>query len=507
MMLKCNLILILFQFCCCTKHSFTTKRDGRFFIGPIGAPYGFLENGRFSLKVYDFALKQHSFKRKRDKTEPKEKDNIMLYEGGFLLKRFHTESDFAKFEEEIFDNPTICSYEEFREDDLFIDDALTIDDDVYAEIDNAEREFDIAEDGVFLSMKDPKRWKRNSMNPPIPTISHEFVIGEEGLYILMYQICAIGDVPPFTEVRSAFELDITMFNFDSFGNKSYLTAGEMPLPGIFLYFSMSYLICLLFWTKYLQGIMSDIKNRGKIHHIHHMMSLLLLCKTLSVFFESVRYHYIRTTGHAELWSFVYYGFSFLKGAMLFTVILLIGSGWSFVKPFLHHREKRIIFAVLILQVIDNLAVAILTTETEGERPYEDWSALLHLVDILCCCAVLIPIVWQVNSLEQKISAANQEESEDAQNNNNSRTLQKLKLFRAFYVLVVSYIYYTRVIVYLFATILDYRHTWLRYFFNEIGTLAFYVVVGFKFRPEPENPYMELINKKDDEEITIEMTEE
>merc|ERR1712157_11227 len=242
------------------------------------------------------------------------------------------------------------------------------------------------------------------------------------------------------------------------------------------------------WTKYLQDVTTGKRQSSRkghsVHQIHHMMSLLLLFKTLSVFFESVRYHYIRTTGHAELWSFVYYGFSFLKGIMLFTVILLIGTGWSFVKPFLNTREKRLILTVLILQVIDNVAVVILANETEGERLYEDWSALLHLVDIICCCAVLIPIVWQVNHLELNLT-------EGEVDSNTSRTLQKLKLFRTFYILVVSYIYFTRVIVYLFATILSYRYTWLRYFVTEIGTLAFYVIVGFKFRPEAENPYMQM----------------
>merc|ERR1711862_740898 len=86
---------------------------------------------------------------------------------------------------------------------------------------------------------------------------------------------------------------------------------------------------------------------------------------------------------------------------------------------------------------------------------------------------------------------------DNEESSNSRTLSKLKLFRSFYILVVSYIYFTRVVVYLFATILSYRITWLRHFTTEIGTLAFYVVVGYKFRPEIENPYMQLL-KKDDE---------
>merc|ERR1719273_840195 len=91
-----------------------------------------------------------------------------------------------------------------------------------------------------------------------------------------------------------------------------------------------------------------------IHQIHHLMTVLIYLKAFSLFFESVRFHYIGTTGHAELWSVVYYTFVFLKGIMLFTVILLIGSGWSFVKPFLHDREKKIVFLVLVLQVVDNV---------------------------------------------------------------------------------------------------------------------------------------------------------
>ena len=56
-------------------------------------------------------------------------------------------------------------------------------------------------------------------------------------------------------------------------------------------------------------------------------------------------------GVAELWSYIYYSFAFLKGMLLFTVILLIGSGWSLIKAYLNDKEKKIILFVLILQVI------------------------------------------------------------------------------------------------------------------------------------------------------------
>lgn len=151
--------------------------------------------------------------------------------------------------------------------------------------------------------------------------------------------------------------------------------------------------------------------------------------------------------------------------------------------------------------------------------YDDWSAVLHLVDIVSCCAILIPIVWQVNSLEQSL-----ERQTDAGNDNNvdgddaadgqlsaggnagasssdkgptetdpesERLHEKLALFRFFYLAVVAYIYFTRIVVYLIASWLSYNHTWMRYLIAELGTLLFYVVIGVKFKPKAESEYTTL----------------
>lgn len=37
--------------------------------------------------------------------------------------------------------------------------------------------------------------------------------------------------------------------------------------------------------------------------------------------------------------------------MRFVVVLLIGSGWTLLKPFLNDREKKIVLVVLALQVL------------------------------------------------------------------------------------------------------------------------------------------------------------
>ncbi|KAL9181366.1 hypothetical protein ACHAXT_010171 [Thalassiosira profunda] len=526
------LIAAILGRCTCTKHSFTTRRDARHFIGPIGAPFGFLTGGTYNLTVYDFELSVGK-KRKRGKSDS---SALQYVEAGFLLKRFDSESAFSKYYETVTEKPSLCAFESHRGNDYVSIDPSNIDDDLLDADDGFQVQYDAASDGehhtknvgangIFLSMNQPeKSWRSHTAS-----IEYSFMHKEdEGLYFLMFQLCPRGTDMQGIEIRSSFELDLHFKNYDSYGNPSYLTAGEMVLPRVFAYFSISYLLMFLIWSLNIRQIRLGLDpiwtprdgatgSRPTVHAIHHLMTLLLGLKTTTVFFEALRYHFIRIQGHAEVLSTVYFVMSFVKGIFLFTVILLIGSGWSLVKPVLGDREKKIIWLVLVLQVIDNIAVAVLSQETEGEKLYEDWSAVLHLVDILCCCAVLIPIVWQVNSLESivdaeggsasdnKHSAITDIESEAPPAADAARTLRKLKQFQRFYVLVVAYIYFTRIVVFLFATQLGYRVSWLRYFITEIGTLVFYCVVGILFRPMNENPYLSLEAKSAGAEVEIEFS--
>lgn len=69
------------------------------------------------------------------------------------------------------------------------------------------------------------------------------------------------------------------------------------------------------------------------------------------------------------------------------------------------------------------------------------------------------------------------------------SLVKLQLFRQFYVMVVVYIYFTRIVVYLISSTIPFYLLWLGPFSTEFATIIFYVVTGFKFRPAPDNPYL------------------
>lgn len=57
--------------------------------------------------------------------------------------------------------------------------------------------------------------------------------------------------------------------------------------------------------------------------------------------------------------------------------------------------------------------------------------------------------------------------------------------------VVSYIYFTRIVVYLLKSTTPYQYVWLSDCAGEMATLAFYCFTGFKFRPVSQNPYFHL----------------
>jgi G protein-coupled receptor 107 len=303
-------------------------------------------------------------------------------------------------------------------------------------------------------------------------------------------------------------MDFEFRNADSLGNATYLSAGEMKLPLMFFFFSISYFLCFGIWFVNLREIRNgndslfpDSGPRPSIYAIHQIMGVLVFVKFLSIFFESLRFYVIKVHGHAEVWSFLYYSLTCIKTIFLFTVILLIGTGWSFIRPFIKEREKKIILSVLCLQVLNNIVIAVFSQETEGEFFYAKLAGLLHLIDIICCCMILVPIVWQVNELEKSIDVdtdeGRSEREAELEAGDKGHILTKLKLFRSFYIVVIAYIYSTRILVYLFASLLDYRHLWVRYFVVEIVTLWFYVSVGLMFRPTSEASYKGVRDNDDD----------
>merc|ERR1712010_61427 len=220
-----------------------------------------------------------------------------------------------------------------------------------------------------------------------------------------------------------------------------------------------------------------------------MMTALVCLKFLSVFFESVKFHVMKSDGTAHGWTAVYYVFTFMKGVLMFTVILLIGTGWSLFKPFLTEKDKKIVAIVIPLQIITNIAYVYVDENMRGSPGWLTWRDLLHLMDIACCCAILFPIVWSIKHLRDAASTDGKA----------GRNLERLRLFRQFYIMVVSYIYFTHIVMFLLGATLPFGYSWAGTLIYECATLTFFISTGYRFQPIENNPYLQVADSDEEEE--------
>ncbi|TYZ58288.1 hypothetical protein PybrP1_005626 [[Pythium] brassicae (nom. inval.)] len=291
-----------------------------------------------------------------------------------------------------------------------------------------------------------------------------------GFYYLFFVQCTSG-------LQLSFHMDADFRN----GALNFLSAGDSPLPAVYLAMSLAFLAAAGLWLRHLRA------NADHIHSVHHLMTVLVVFKTVSLFAESMRFYYMKTHGDTLTgWTEVYYVFVFLKGVTLFAVLLLIGSGWSLLKPHLSRRDKSVVSVVLALQVLSNTAMIALEETAVGTRSWVTWRDLLHAVDLLCCFGILVPIVWSIRTLRQSAFT-------DGKAHIN---LQKLTQFRAFYLAVVTYIYVTRVALFLLDASLPYDATWVAVLLSELASAAFFAVTGYRFRPVQQNPYLEVSTRID-----------
>lgn len=310
------------------------------------------------------------------------------------------------------------------------------------------------------------------IDPSSGMVNKSFTAPSADEYNLKFANC-LPSVQVSMNVRTA------MYNLQRNGKKDYLSIGQTQLPGLFSGFFLLYLTLFGVWSYVCW------KKKGSVHRIHILMGILVLLKALDLLSEAEDKSYIKRTGTAHGWDIAFYGFSFLKGVMLFTVIVLIGTGWSILKPFLQEKEKKVLMIVIPLQVFANIAAVVIDETGPARKYWVTWTQLLLLLDVICCCAVLFPIIWSIKHLREAALTDGKA----------ARSLLKLTLFRQYYIIVVSYIYFTRIVVLALKIIISYQFSWTCDLMTELATLAFYIFTGYRFKPESHNPYFRL----DDEE--------
>uniref|UniRef100_A0A8C3C3Z0 G protein-coupled receptor 107 n=1 Tax=Cairina moschata TaxID=8855 RepID=A0A8C3C3Z0_CAIMO len=283
---------------------------------------------------------------------------------------------------------------------------------------------------------------------------------QEGLYSLYFHKC-VGEKGQPNNDKQLFSLDIEITEKNP---ESYLSAGEIPLPKLYISMALFFFLSGTVWIHILR------KRRNDVFKIHWLMAALPFTKSLSLVFHAIDYHYISSQGFPiEGWAVVYYITHLLKGALLFITIALIGTGWAFIKHILSDKDKKIFMIVIPLQVLANVAYIIIESTEEGTTEYGLWKEILFLVDLLCCAAI---------------------------------NLAKLKLFRHYYVMIVCYIYFTRIIAILIKIAVPFQWKWLYQLLDEMATLVFFVLTGYKFRPASDNPYLQL-SQDDEDDLQME----
>ncbi|XP_059410977.1 protein GPR107-like isoform X1 [Carassius carassius] len=304
----------------------------------------------------------------------------------------------------------------------------------------------------------------------------------QGLYNLDFQNC------PKSKTMSPYALHVEIEEKNPSG---YLSAAEIPLPRLYISMAAIFFIAAVVWTYTL------LKYRYSVFKIHWLMAALAYTKALSLLFHSINYHFINSEGRPiEGLAVMYYITHLLKGALLFITLALIGTGFAFVKYILSDKEKKIFMIVIPLQVLANVSYIIIEETEEGTSEYTLWREILFLVDLICCGAVLFPVIWSIRHLQE----ASNTDGKAAMN------LEKLKLFRHYYVMIVCYIYFTRIIAILLQLTVPFQWQWCREFLVEVSTLIFFVLTGFKFRPASNNPYLQLPQDEEDLEMDEVVTE-
>ena len=126
------------------------------------------------------------------------------------------------------------------------------------------------------------------------------------------------------QLKVSMDVRSVMYNLDGKSQRlDYLFARKTILPRVYFLLSLGYFFLAGLWISVLY------KKRLTVFHIHFFILAVLILKALNLLCEAEDKSYIKRTGSTHGWGVLFYIFNFLKGITLFTLIVLIGTGWSF----------------------------------------------------------------------------------------------------------------------------------------------------------------------------------
>ncbi|KAK3846131.1 MAG: lung seven transmembrane receptor-domain-containing protein [Linnemannia gamsii] len=328
----------------------------------------------------------------------------------------------------------------------------------------------LLDDSIVKEEIEQKRSEFHLLDPTKTVFDYHHVVAndEEEMWNMLFVNCPRSKV--------SFKLKTTEIN----PGNNYLSAGDIPLPKVYAGAALAYFVASGLWAYML------LKKDTKVFWPHKLIFVLAVMIGIQKTFQAIKISYMKTGVDAEGWTVMFYIFAFLKGSLSILIITLIASGWMFIKPFLSQKDKKIILIIIPLQIISNVASTISDETAIGSINWSFWSQVFPLVDLVSCVVILGVIV----QTHRHLSEAAEAEGKVAENKS------KYKLWGSFYLVTVTYMYLTRILVEFMKVALPFLYVnWLVELLNEAITLGFYATIGWKFRPYANNPYT-LIDEDD-----------
>ncbi|KAL3835616.1 hypothetical protein ACJIZ3_010352 [Penstemon smallii] len=151
----------------------------------------------------------------------------------------------------------------------------------------------------------------------------------------------------------SMNVDLETYNIKPNGDPYYTDEHFTNLPSTLFTFSFLFFVFLLIWLRLC------IKNKYFLHRIHILMALLLFFRFLDLFSYAKTQHVIRLTGLSHGWNVLWLVVYFVKNILFVNVIVLIGAGWSLLRPCLQEFHKYVLSIAVSLQILANLCFVLM----------------------------------------------------------------------------------------------------------------------------------------------------
>ncbi|KAH7853080.1 hypothetical protein Vadar_033024 [Vaccinium darrowii] len=198
----------------------------------------------------------------------------------------------------------------------------------------------------------------------------------------------------------------------------------------------------------------------------------------------------QVTGTPHGWDFMFYMFYGIRTLLLLTIVMLIGMGWTIMKPMLQAKEKVVLAIGIGIQLVGTIAHIYSDEMGPPDSQYLYSIIAFFIIDFLGFSIVFVPIYFSMKSLKEAAKT----------DGTAARDLGKLRLLQYFNGCVYAF-FLGKLMAWVYVRQVSDDNCgveWLVVTSIEIVTFVFYVRMFDQFRPRRQNEYFAV----EDEEMAL-----